>query len=558
MAIHVASKRFGSADWSSANDLKKAGLLNNGGLHHGFTFEKKPSQIGFSADTPCLVVGSAGSKKLVSQIAYQTLQAETTVFLDCKGEIAAISNLTIDFEHYYFNPYGLHSGAPWFIPAGHRFDLFELLEPNSPTFFEDCLTMAKNLTSKPSGGGNSEHFWGKAVTTIQGLMMYGKEYSETFSLPDLFNLVGDIQGGGEADYFSTLHKPKMRQSRFSVVRQLADELEIKIQKGGAEFTGIMSTINLSLQVLGSPALQMALSGPSTISLKDFLKPDKVRKLFIMIPAHLLEACGPIVRCMITALTIEQQRRPLGRVHFCLDEAAQVGKGGFEALPKMFSYSRGSKARISAYYQNYSQGIACFGKEEFDTIVANSQSKLILGVGSKHSAQFVIDNILGQSTYRYLSKTKQIEASFKRTQAIQHALSGQDFSQCLLEIACQDDAMHTPESVARPLMTADELMQMPPDMGILLIHGIGLKAYRYLKWPYYQNPNVAHRFLPNPFHPPYDRIFIRSRFGRTKTVKIISEPVPEDIAHLPQYSGGYWSYPEGYCPLKPKPSRWFNR
>lgn len=559
MAMHVASKRFGSADWSTTRDLKKAGLLNNGGLHHGFTFEKKPLQIGFHADTPSLILGPAGTRKLTSQIAYQTLQAETTVFLDPKGEIAAISNLNIDFEHYYFNPYGLHASAPWFIPANHRFNSLEIIDPDSATFFEDCLTVAMNLTSKPSGGGGtSEHFWDKAVSTVTGLIMYGKEHSPHFSLPDLFNLIGDIQGGGEADYFSTLHKPRMRESRFSVVRQLADELEVKIEKGGAEFTGILSTINRSLKVLGSPALQMTLSGPSTINFKDFLKPEKVRKLFIMIPAHLLEVCGPIVRCMIAALTIEQQRNPLCRVHFCLDEAGQVGKGGFEVLPRMYSYGRSSQARVSAYYQNYSQGIASLGKDDFDTIVSNAQSKLILGVGSKHSAQFVIDNILGQSTYRYLSKAKYDEASFKRTQAITQALSGQDFSQSLLEIARQDDAMHTPDSVARPLMTTEELMDMEPHMGILFINGLGIKPYRYLKWPYFLNPWVAHKFLPNPYHLPHDRIVIPARFGRTRNVKIISEAVPEEIAHLPQYASGYWSYPEGFCPLKTKRSRWFKR
>lgn len=360
------------------------------------------------------------------------------------------------------------------------------------------------------------------------------------------------------DYFSVLHKPKMRQSRFSFVRQLADELESKRQKGGAEYTSIMSTINRSIKILGSPAMQMALSGPSTISVNDFLKPDAVRKLYIMIPAHLLEVCGPIVRCMISSLTIEQQRNPLGRVHFCLDEAGQIGKGGFEALPRGYSYGRGSKARFSAYYQNYSQGIACFGKEEFDTIVSNSQSKLILGVGSEHSAKFVSDNILGQSTYRYLSKSKQIEASFKRTQAFKQALSGHDFAGSMLEFSRQDEAMYTPESVARPLKTVDEIMRMPPDMGLLLIHGKDLNPYPYLKWSYFLNRAVAHRFLPNPNHPPYDRIFIPRRFGRTKAVKIISEPVPRVLAHLPQYSSGYWSYPEGFSPLKTKRFRLFSR
>lgn len=339
----------------------------------------------------------------------------------------------------------------------------------------------------------------------------------------------------------------MKQSPFTSVCLAAQEMEAKATMVPGEYGSIMSTISNSIQCLGSPALQMSLSGKSTISIADFLKPGKVRKLFIMVPAYMLEAMSGVIRCLFTAFALQQQRAPLGRVHFVLDEAGQLGN--FDYLPQMYSFLRGSRGKVTTYWQNIGQILANFGEHHADTIISNAQSKLILGVGSEKSAKFVSDNILGKTTYQYLSEKKYVEAAHQRAQALKNALNGDDLLNALLEYERHHEAMHTPEMVARPLMMTDELIGMPGNIGILSIQGMDLKPYCYRKIPYFLNPAVAHRFLPNPFHPPFDRIFIPSALGQQKAVPIVSEKVPEAIAHLPQCSGGMWSYPKGFCPLK---------
>jgi len=549
MILRSATERFGSAGFSTIKDLKNAKLLNNNGLHHGFTFGRQHEQIGFSADTGRVIIGAAGSGKLASDIANALAQhgmtEETaTIYVDPKGEIAAISNLNPFIEQYYFNPYGLHNGMPWHIPS-HRFNVLEFANPNSPTFFEDMRTIANNLVTKPTGGeGSSLHFWGKATMVATAVLVDGRLNNPHFSLPDFYNVIGDIQSGG-GDYFH-FHIERMKNSQFNAVRQVAIELESKAQMVPGEFGSIMSTISNSIQCLGSPALQMSLSGQSTISFEDLLKPDKARRLFIMIPAEYIEQCSAVIRCMIAALTIVQQRNPLGRVHFCIDEAGQLGY--FEAIERMFSYGRGSKARISVYFQNAGQILKNFGKHGADIIVSNAQSKIILGVASFESAQFVCNNILGKTTYRYISQDKRAEAAFKKTQAFQQALNGGDIANSLLDIAKHSSAMSRPEAVARDLMTPDELMRMPTDMGILDINGLGIKPYRYLKYPYYLNPAIAHQFLPNPFHPPFNSVVLPKKWFGKKVAKVITQEVPESISQLPQYDLGYYSYIEGYNPL----------
>ncbi|TDF37167.1 type IV secretory system conjugative DNA transfer family protein [Alteromonadaceae bacterium M269] len=548
--FNQSSERFGSAGFATLEDIKRAGLLKGQGLHHGYTLEKHPQQINLLADTPTLVLGSAGSQKYTTHLAYQAVDNTTSIVLDAKGEIAATTAMLMPWaEVYLFNPFGLWTGYPHFLPSNHRFNVLDILKANSPTLFDDALTLAKNLIEKPKGGnGSSMHFYGKAVQIVTALLVYLKEHNEHASLADLYNLVGDISGGGQNDYFLSMHYPAMQSSKFHVVRIAADEMLSKREMAAGEFASIMSTISNALQVMGSPALQMALSGKSTISFADFIKPDKVRKLFIMVPAHMLESCAPIIRCMVTALAIEQQRSPRAHIHFILDECAQLGT--FDLLPFMMSYLRGAKAKVTPVFQNAGQIFHLYGNEGADTIIANAQAKIITGASSERTGK-LISELCGKTTYRHLPQSKKHEGHHKRMQAFHKAMKGESVTSAIMEMMHQDKVMQTPEAVARDLITVDEVLNLPPDIGLLYLHGLGVGAYKYLKLPYFKNKAYAHQFLPNPYRDEQDRIFIPATFGRMKAVKLITEKVPKSISQLPQYEQLEWSYPAGFNPAKAK-------
>ncbi|WP_086930211.1 hypothetical protein [Agarilytica rhodophyticola] len=61
--MNNANERYGSADLAKAEDLEKAGLLNNNAVQMGFTDEAQPRQSEFDEDKPTLVIGGAGSGK---------------------------------------------------------------------------------------------------------------------------------------------------------------------------------------------------------------------------------------------------------------------------------------------------------------------------------------------------------------------------------------------------------------------------------------------------------------------------------------------------------------
>lgn len=546
----AAKTRYGSAHFADVQDLKAAGLLSKTGLPFGFTWEKKARQIRFKADTANLILGTAGSEKLVSFIAYQMLERDRSVILDMKGEIAAITAMMQPWCNIYcFNPYGLWRDAPWFLPH-HSFNPLDMLDKNAPSFFEDALTLALNLINRSkASGGTSQHFDNKAIALCHAVILCLKEYNEHASLIDLFHFIGDLRGGGEEDFFQDLHYPAMKGSVFASVQQMADELLSKRSNAPAEFESILSTVSNSLAILGSPSLQMALSGRSDITAEQFCQPDKSRKFFIIIPAHLMEACAPVIRCIFAAFTIQQQRRPLGQLHMVIDEAAQLGK--FDALLRMFAYGRGSKTRVSAVFQNYGQIVENYGKEGTDTLMGNAQTKLILGVASEQTAKFVSD-YLGKATHEFDPYLKQMEAEQKRNNALLQAMRGGNITHHIADIVQADAGMDNPERVARNLLNPDEVMHMDSEAGIVSFHGLGIRPYQYRKIPYYQNKKTAPLFLPNPFIA-HDHITMPSWFGRTKRVPIITETVPVPVSHLPQYQMGQWSYPKGFKPKLPKKS-----
>jgi len=555
MVLRDASERFGSADFSSTKDLKKAGLLNQkNGSHLGFTREKKPSPIYRPNENSSITFGISGSRKSTSNIGFKLFENDTNlVVADFKPELAEISALNIGVNKYFLNGYGAGAGAPWFLPTDHRMNPLDFTDPSKPSFFEDMTMMAMAAVKKPIGGGsgNAEHFYGKAMQVTTSVLIDGKACNPHFSLVDLYNVINDIQSGS-GEYFD-FHINRMKNSVYSSVRAVALELESKATMVPPEFGSIMSTISNSLQFFGSPTMQSMVSSPSTISPKEFVNGEAVNHLYIRFPEHVADQSATAIRCIMTALFIEQQRNPVRPLKYLLDKSSVLGN--FSLIPKICFLGRGCQTTADIYVQNYGQLLHNFGENETDTILSNCPFKLILGVSSDKTGKFVSD-LLGKTTYRYLPQSKRAEASFKRAQAIQQVINGGDLNTAMLDIMRQSKTMKIPDSVARQLMNADEIIRRSADEGLLI--GTSLKPYRTFQQHYFLDRNVAHKFLPNPFHPPFDKIFIPTRFGRMKAIKIISEKVPASISQLPQYSSGYWSYPENFNPLQQKRFGIFNR
>jgi len=99
-----------------------------------------------------------------------------------------------------------------------------------------------------------------------------------------------------------------------------------------------------------------------------------------------------------------------------------------------------------------------------------------------------------------------------------------------------------ESVSqRLLMTPDEVLRMGPREQVCFISGKRLNPIAGQRQPYYERQDLVGSYLPNPNHPPYDRIVLPQRRMLSRTLKVWSHEVLPHLAHLPQYQQGMMSY-----------------
>lgn len=155
-------------------------------------------------------------------------------------------------------------------------------------------------------------------------------------------------------------------------------------------------------------------------------------------------------------------------------------------------------------------------------------------------------MLGTETLTYDNVKLQTELKHKKTQAARNILNGGDPFADVMNIAREASAADVKLKQSRKLMTPSEILSLPEDQQLIFISGKDIPPILANKYPYYQRPEMAGQFLPNPYHPPTDRVQVPKRFG-SKTAKIIREPVPTKYASFPQYQDGSWSYVEGYKP-----------
>ena len=88
--------------------------------------------------------------------------------------------------------------------------------------------------------------------------------------------------------------------------------------------------------------------------------------------------------------------------------------------------------------------------------------------------------------------------------------------------------------------------MPESRAIIFISGLNLRPIYAEKFAYYERIEMAGKFLPNPYHPPQHSVRVMTQYG-WHTCRVRNLPVPPEVAHLPQYKSGWWSFVDGYRP-----------
>lgn len=527
--------RFGSAGWANQYQMRAAGLFEPRGLPIGFLGRKR---LWLDGDAPLITLGGAGTGKLTTVIGHIMCAAQdrSMIVLDPRGEIAATfapALMRRGLEVHRWNPYGLHGLKQ------DRCNPLEVIDPRSTTFHADCKLAARALITV-TNTSEGKYFEQRGSGWIEALIKCDAELSGGTSLPSLMRMINLIECG--SPQWPDLLEA-MTNSAFDDVRRTAGEMIAKQQDSPREFGSIMGEIYAGLSFLDDPALRASVA-QSDFSLEAICTSSRPSVVFLMIPAEYLHQCAPALRLFLTAVMLYKARKPSGkRLLMIIDEAAQLG--AFHTLQQLYTYGRGIGIQPWTFWQDVGQIAHNFGPTGVDTFLGSSQMRQFLGARDYQTAR-LISNMLGAETLEYNDTRLQEEARRQKRISMQKALAGEDLMQAAMEAAHFSKAAQIKTKQQRKLMTEDEVMGLGGDKSIIFISGREPLAIRADRYPYFMQREFAGLYLPNPYHPPYDRVQVAGLFG-TKRLRVIREAAPKEFESSAQYQNGNWAYVEGYRP-----------
>ena len=529
--------RFGSAGWATRADIEKAGLFKRRGPQIGF-LDGQPLHL--ESDAPMITIGGAGSGKCRDVLAYVLCQlhVERLFVLDLRGELGAISihNFAArGINAYFWNPMSL-AGLPH-----DNCNPLDVLTLCSGRLVADAQMVAASLVPF-SGGGEGKYFEQRARDWLANLMVHLVEEQGHVDFAMLSRLINSIEGDTE----SWLNESeKTLESKFPSVRRTVGEMLAKQADAPKEFGAIMGTLYAGLSFLDDPALLASLENPR-FSLAALCAEGRPSSFFLNVPHEYVGILSPLLRCFFTSAMLYKSRKPdAPRITMLIDEAGQMGN--FPALLHAFTFGRGAGIRAWAFFQDLSQIKRNYGVDALQSFIGSAQFRQFFGVRDFETAE-LISKMLGMETLEYVDPLQRERAKHGKVQALLGTLMGNNPFQSARDYKrFKAESEHRAKQTRR-LMTPDEILAMPESRTILFISGLNLRPIYAEKYPYFDRVEMAGRYLPNPYHPPVDRVRVMTADG-PDIRRVIVEPVPPEAANqFPQYREGHWSFVDGYRPL----------
>jgi type IV secretion system protein VirD4 len=522
---------YGSAKWADDAEITAAGLHRAGGLYFGETVVGNPLLIG--GDMPLITFAGSGSGKGRDVILHNILAHKGHFFVtDPKGELAAVSlhSLHLQGKHgFCINPFNLHPSAPWFLPS-HRVNPLDILKPDSASLAADCKLIMEMMIPKAQGGDSywtdKPREWGQVV-----LLWMVRRYGSV-TLPEFYKLFSSVY----ADL--TAWKAicgEMRTFPNPDVQRVVGEMVTKRKEAPKEFSGILGALFNGLSFIGDEALNRCLDTPD-FSLSVVTSDFQPVNVYLIFPSEFMGMYAPFLRLIIGVSMLYKSRAPASPpVVFLIDEAAQLGY--FEALQRCYGIGRGAGVRTWAFFQSIGDIEGHYGLEGAKTMMSSSQLRQFFGVRDLETAR-VLSEMVGQATIFYDDPERQEQHKMQAATILTQTIPNHDLG-AITQAAIHVKMAKQPSIAGRALITADEVLKLPPNEQIAFIGDQALSPIRAKRRHYYERADLAGRYLPNPFHPPYDQTFVTHGRG-SDLFPVVSAAVSDDLAALPQYQQGKMS------------------
>ncbi|CAM4280297.1 type IV secretory system conjugative DNA transfer family protein [Palleronia rufa] len=539
---------YGSARFAEPLEISRA-FRSHGGVPFAFHQGRK---LFHAKNAGMLLIGGAGSGKFTSVLAHlmdapgRGGEPARYAIFDPKRELRAV--LEPYFAHikarvYEINPYFTHGAQ------GQTLSILSHLTPTSPRLVADCRRAARTLLPE-SGGGDAKFFEQKAQNWLDPLMRGLVHMDGGVSPTSLYDLVGMIRVSPEgfaetAEIMAALGEPDLTIAYAEMMEMAEDSRRT--------FDSVMSEITNGLAFMNDPRLQSALVASEhadfTLDVLCEDNADPVFVFFVMPPEMTVQNAALIRQFFSTLRTLKQARPDAPTLNLVIDEAAQLGR--FPEIAEFYSIGRGFGLCPVCVYQDIGQIRNNLGPTGAMTLSASADLKVYLGGGiSDLETARHLSQKLGNQTLNLDDHLTQQRAGRAMREAMHDALfgkGGNGIRTGLSMKALSYERGHQRKQ-ARPLRTPDEILGMPHSQALVMASGYGIPPFLAEKVPYYARSEYRGLYGPNPY---FDRdltkVGLGRRFGTKTSARVITEPVAESHAHLPQYANGQRSFIDGYRP-----------
>ena len=451
---------YGSARWAEAREIRKAGLLHPDGVllgrwrgaylrHHGpehvLCFAPTRSGKGVGLVVPTLLTwpGSA-------------------IVHDIKGENWG---LTAGWRARFgrallFDPTNIQSAA--YNP---------LLEVRRGEWEVRDVQNIADVLVDPEGALEKRNHWEKTSHSLLVGTILHVLYAETDkTLAGVASFLSDPRRPIETTLRAMMTTPHLGQKGVHpVVASAAREL---LNKSENERSGVLSTAMSFLGLYRDPVVA-AVTRRCDWRIRDLVEAERPTTLYLVVPPSDISRTKPLVRLILNQigrrLTEElDSKRRRHRLLLMLDEFPALGRLDFFESALAFMAGYGLKSFLIA--QSLNQIEKAYGQN--NSILDNCHVRVSFATNDERTAKRVSD-ALGTATELRAMKN----------------YAGSRLSPWLGHL------MISRQETARPLLTAGEVMQLPPDDELVL--GSGCAPIRAKKARYFEDPELQARVLRPP-------------------------------------------------------------
>ena len=443
-------KEHGSSGWAENGEQYRILSRNKGILlakNNYLPLDKR-------GNTNVLIVGGSGSGKSTSYVfpnAYQKLGSY--VFTDPKGEI-------------------YDTTAGFLRKNGYNIKVLNLVNPEKSDGYNPLAHIRSNIDvdiiahtivtgqEEAAGGGSKDPYWDNTAEMLLKSLIY---YLISTRPPEEQNLVScaemvraaDSEGGSGKlnELMSELPMDHPARTNYKNIANASDKtfgnilstLQSKLGKfDSKEIADVTSTDTIDFEQIGTEKTAVYVMSSDTHSTYNFL--------LTIFFAQMIQQLYDFADKNGGKLKVP--------VYFLCDEFANIGQ--IPDFDKKISTSRSRGISFSVILQNLDQLEAVY-KESYETIIGNCDTHVFLGSNSFKTVEY-FSKQLGEATIKRESLSRSTDKG--------HITTGWSSSD---------------QTMARALMTPDELRRMDNDLCIIFEKG--LKPIKAKKYYYYEHSMI---------------------------------------------------------------------